>query len=64
MCPPEDREAGVAIYQTLVAISTIGGPVLGGWLASRIGYVPMFTVTGAGRLASMILFVALARPRR
>jgi MFS family permease len=63
MCPPEDREAGVAVYQTLVAITTIGGPVLGGWLASRIGYVPMFAVTGAGRLASMVLFVALARPR-
>ncbi len=64
MSPPEDREAGVAVYQTLVAVSTIGGPLLGGWLAAAIGYVPMFAVTGAGRLVSMILFIALARPGR
>jgi MFS family permease len=63
MSPPEDREAGVAVYQTLVAFSAIAGPLLGGWLASMIGYVAMFTVTGAGRLAAMVIFVTLARPR-
>jgi MFS family permease len=63
MSPPEDREAGVAVYQTLVAVSAVAGPLLGGMLASAIGYVPMFIVTGAGRLAAMILFMALARTR-
>ena len=63
MSPPGDREAGVAVYQTLVAASAIGGPLLGAWLAGLIGYVPMFTITGAGRLAATLLFIALVRPK-
>ena len=64
MSPPEDREAGVAVYQTLVALSAIVGPLLGGWLAALIGYVPMFAITGGGRLAATVLFITLARPKR
>ena len=63
MSPPEDREAGVAVFQTFVAVSAIVGPVLGGWLAARVGYVAMFSVTGIGRLAATFLVIAYARPR-
>ncbi len=61
MSPPEDREAGVAVYQTLVAVSAVGGPLLGAWLLGRIGYLPMFFLSGAGRLVAMALFLALVR---
>lgn len=64
MSPPEDRKAGVAVYQTLVAISTVVAPLLGSWLAAQLGYIAMFAVTSAARLASLLIFIALARPRR
>ena len=62
MSPPEDREAGVAVYQTFVAVSAVIGPLLGGWLVPRIGYGALFAVSAAGRLAATLLFVTLARP--
>jgi MFS family permease len=63
MSPQEDREAGVALYQTLVATSAVVGPLLGGWLIDRIGYVPMFVVSGAGRMAATLLFIVMARKK-
>ena len=64
MSPPEDREAGVALYQTVVAVSAVVGPLLGGWLAGLLGYVPLFVISGAGRLAATLLFIALIRPKQ
>jgi hypothetical protein len=53
----------VAVYQTLVAVPTIVAPLVGNWLAGAVGYVPMFAISGAARLAATVLFIALARQR-
>jgi MFS family permease len=62
MSPPEDREAGVAVYQTLVALSAVGGPLLASWTVGQVGYVAMFALSGGVRLAATMLFIAFARP--
>jgi MFS family permease len=59
MSPPEDRESSFAIYQTAVAASAVIGPLLGGFLAGVAGYRLVFVISGVGRLAAAILFIAL-----
>ena len=64
MSPPEDRESGVAVYQTLIAVSAVVGPLLGGWVVSTLGYLPLFGLSGAGRLAAIGLLILRVRPVR
>jgi len=58
ICPAEDRETAVACYQTLVSASGVAGPLLGGALIGPIGYLPVFCLSGAGRLVAMVVFLA------
>jgi MFS family permease len=64
MSPPEDRESGVAVYQTLVAISAVIGPLLGGWAVSALGFIPLFCLSGALRLLATGLLILRVRPKR
>jgi MFS family permease len=64
MSPPEDRESGVALFQTLVAVSAVAGPLLGGWAVSAMGFVPLFLLSGALRLVATGVLILRTRPRR
>jgi MFS family permease len=64
MSPTEDREAAVGLYQSVVAASAVLGPLLGGYLAGTAGYQVVFVLSGVGRLAGTILFLAMARQRK
>lgn len=59
--PADDRETAVAFYQTLVAASAVAGPLLGGALVGAIGFLWVFCLSGAGRMAAMALFIAGTR---
>jgi MFS family permease len=64
MSPVEDRESAVGIYQSAVAASAVLGPLLGGYLIGVVGFKVVFVLSGVGRLAGMILFLAMARQRK
>jgi predicted MFS family arabinose efflux permease len=59
--PAEDRETGVALHSTVVAVGTVAGPLLGGILAGTIGYLALFVLSGGGRLAATLAYVAGTR---
>lgn len=56
--PAEDRETGVALHSTVVAIGSVAGPLLGGVLAGAIGYLALFVMSGAGRFAATLVYIA------
>ncbi|RME59248.1 MAG: MFS transporter, partial [Caldilineae bacterium] len=53
-CPPEDRPTYIGLTNTLLAPVLILAPILGGWLATALGFQALFTVAalvgGAGAL--------------
>ena len=59
--PLEDRETGVALHSTVVAVGAVAGPLLGGVLAGTIGYLALFVLSGGGRLAATLVYVAGTR---
>ena len=63
--PAEDRDSAVALYSTVVAAGAVAGPLVGGALIGLMGYRMTFFMSGVGRLAAMLVFVAgLAVMRR
>ncbi|MGA2764174.1 MAG: MFS transporter [Spirochaetia bacterium] len=64
LSPPEEREAGVALYQSAVAASAVLGPLVGGLLIASAGYHAAFILSGVGRFAGSLLFIIMVRPRR
>ncbi|GAB4564278.1 MAG: MFS transporter [Anaerolineae bacterium] len=63
LTPDDDRPQAVALYQTVVFMSAVIGPLLGGYLAQSLGYKPVFGISGVGRLVGMLLFLWLAMGR-
>jgi MFS family permease len=59
--PAEDREAGVAFHSTVVAAGAVFGPLFGGFLVRSLGYVAVFLLSGAGRLAATLLYAGGTR---
>jgi len=57
--PNIGRARAVALYQTGVFASAFVGPLVGGYLADQVGFQSIFLLSGAGRLAGMLLFLAL-----
>ncbi len=65
LTPEPVRPRAVILYQTLIFLSASLGPLVGGFLADRAGFDPVFFLSGAGRLLAAILLWALIRePRR
>lgn len=64
LSPPEEREAGVALYQSAVAASAVLGPLVGGLLIATAGYHAAFILSGVGRFAGSLLFIIMVRPRQ
>jgi predicted MFS family arabinose efflux permease len=54
---PEDRRPRYsAVYQIVVMVALAGGAALGGIIAQRWGYTPVFVLSGIGRLCAALLF--------
>lgn len=60
LTPDERRAEAVALYQTVVFVSAVLGPLLGGYLADTVGFRAIFGLSGAGRILGMVAFVWLA----
>jgi MFS family permease len=59
LTPEAGRPRAVALYQTAVFASAVAGPLLGGWLADRVGFAAVFGASGAGRLLGIALYTWL-----
>jgi MFS family permease len=57
--PDERRPEATAVYQTLVTGSAVLGPLAGGAIADAFGFLPIFAISGAGRFAGILIFIAL-----
>jgi MFS family permease len=63
LSPPEQRPRAVALYQTVVFVSAVLGPLLGGYLADAAGFKLIFGLSGACRMLGMMVFLwMVARP--
>jgi len=60
LTPSSHRPQAVALYQTVVFVSAVVGPLLGGWLADTFGFRVIFGLSGAGRLLGILLYVWLS----
>ncbi|MGA9350679.1 MAG: MFS transporter [Anaerolineae bacterium] len=59
---PEDRRPRyTALYQIVVTTALAGGAALGGIVAQRWGYTPVFVLSGIGRLFAALLFARFVR---
>lgn len=59
----EDQQTeAVASYNTLLALASMLGPLVGGWVVTSLGYHWDFALSGIGRLVAAVLFVVLLRP--
>ncbi len=56
MTPDEHRPSYVAVYQTALGVGMAGGAALGGWIAQRYGYLPVFLSSGVGRIITAVIF--------
>lgn len=64
-CKAEERPTYIGLTNTLLAPSRALAPILGGWLATWLGYSPMFAVTLAAAVAgSMMLGIFVQEPRQ
>jgi MFS family permease len=43
-CAPQDRPTYIGLTNTLLAPGAAPAPLIGGWLATRLGYRPMFAI--------------------
>jgi MFS family permease len=57
----QERTQATAAYTTLVNVSMVVGPIVGGWLVDRIGYRWDFFFSGLGRLTAGLLLLWLLR---
>ncbi len=63
LTPDEERPQAAALYQTVVFVSAVIGPLLGGYLADAVSFHLIFALSGIGRAAGIVLFLWLtARP--
>ncbi len=64
-CPPEDRPTYIGLTNTLLAPLVTAAPIVGGWLATVVGYHGLFAVALAVSLVgSSLLALWVREPRR
>ncbi len=61
LSPDQWRPRYTAAYQSLVFFSAFVGPLVGGAIADGFGIKPLFIISGAGWMLSVLLFVRLVR---
>jgi MFS family permease len=59
--PEGQRARFTALYQTVVFISTVIGPLIGGFLVEQIGYRFIFLCSAVGRFSATLLLLRLVR---
>ena len=62
--PPARRTRQIALYRTILQSATALAPLLGGLLVERTGFLPIFALSGFGRLASALLLMRFVREPR
>jgi MFS family permease len=63
-CAPEDRPTYIGLTNTLLAPAKTLSPILGGWLATLVGYSPMFLVALVVSVLGGLLYAAWVREPR
>jgi len=64
-CAPEDRPTYIGLTNTLLAPAKTLSPIIGGWLATLVGYPPMFLVALVVSVLGGLLYTTWVRePRR
>lgn len=53
-----------ALYNAVTALPRAAAPLLGGWMADRLGYPPVFGLSAALALMSLLLTLRAREPRR
>lgn len=66
MIPASDRQEGAAMYQALVLLSTVLGPVVGAEIANATGYKAAFLTSGLCRYVALaaLYFLVIRRLRK
>ena len=63
-CAPEDRPTYIGLTNTLLAPAKTLSPIIGGWLATLVGYSPMFLVALGVSVSGGLLLAAWVREPR
>jgi MFS family permease len=59
--PQVRRTHHIAVYRTITQVAVALAPLLGGLIIDRFGFLPVFALSGAGRLTSMLLLMRFVR---
>ena len=63
--PPARRPTYIAFAFVAYAPFAIGGPILGGWMADRWGYTPVFIISIAAAAVAVVIYrFWVPEPRR
>ena len=62
--PREERNRAIGVWAAASALTTAGGPVLGGWLTETFGWPSVFWINPPLALVAVALLVAYAPPDR
>jgi MFS family permease len=63
-CAPEDRPTYIGLTNTLLAPAKTLAPILGGWLATLVGYPPMFLAALVVSVLGGLLYITWVREPR
>jgi MFS family permease len=55
------RASQIALYRTVIQVANALAPLLGGLLVGRVGFYPVFVISGCGRFLSTLLLVLFVR---
>jgi len=62
LAPAERRGEAMGLAGASVSIAFIGGPLMGEWLATELGYTPFFQISAATAAMSALLVIMIAAP--
>lgn len=62
--PEEERNRAIGVWAAASALTTAGGPVLGGWLTQSFGWQYVFAINPVLALVTVVLLIAFAPPDR
>lgn len=62
--PKEERNGAIGVWAAASALTTAGGPVLGGWLTQSFGWQYVFAINPPLALAAVALLIFFAPPDR
>jgi EmrB/QacA subfamily drug resistance transporter len=60
--PKEERNRAIGVWAAASALTTAGGPVLGGWLTQSFGWQYVFAINPVLALVTVVLLIVFAPP--